>query len=288
MKNLMHINEFLKMYENNSSKLFSKETELKNYLLNNEDFANNEVVYAFSDMGYDKLRNDKDWRYDKIVDYMSEFGLIPLFCTYFSSYNGQVCNGGHSQYFTNGYASSESRGAFGTYRDIDKHERFIYLFEELDLQQILPSGKEALDIISSFEFDPDNKQLKTCPECSGNGDVECSSCEGNGYIDCPDCNGEGEIDDETCQTCNGNGNIECEECDGRGSHKCEECDGEGEVEDDYAEGDNETWSKLDSRWYDINDQFKDELEDYIKSLTLDGEKISDLIPLAKEIQKYQI
>ena len=75
-----------------------------------------------------------------------------------------------------------------------------------------------------------------CNDCDGSGTISCSRCDGEGQIEgdeegemkeCPDCNGNGQID---CEECDGNGKIECSRCDGDGRVDCPVCDGDCDVD----------------------------------------------------------
>lgn len=214
-----------KLYENNNSNLFKNESMLKDLLMKEEDFSKGEVHDSLLDVIHNEWQKNKDWNYDKVLEWTSKnLGNIPLIAMYLAKYNYQVGNGGHMQYYDNGYASSTSNGFSSKYKDTEKHEKFIKLFEELELDKILPSGKKALYIMSQFDSDL----------LSGGGDDSSYNRSYNyGY------------DDE---------------------------DDEEEEEMDYS-----GLESLDEQWYEINDDVMEEFEKYLKSLTLDGEKISDLI-----------
>jgi hypothetical protein len=287
MKNLKHINEFLsKIYENVDT--FDNESKLKDLLMKNQDFAKGDVHQAIVDIAHDEWKNN-DWYYEDICNWLrTNFGELAELAMYFAKYNYQVGNGGHSQYFGNGYASSSTRGYSSDYDNIDTHERFVELFTKLDLNKTLETGPKVYDIISSFdlELEDDNEQ---CEECGGKGEVDCTYCNGTGSIECEQCHGSGEDSEgEECSNCDGDGNVECEECRGGGTERCGECNGEGEVDSGSQTPNTQTWEKLDDKWYEINDKFMEEFNDYLKSLTLDGEKIEDLIELANKTQKYNL
>lgn len=289
MKKILTINQFFNINENNSENnsdnYFKNEDLLKSILFKSQEFANGNVLDAFSDIMYDYWQKPefKNKNYSEMSNFIkNQFGQIPFFCIYFNSYNGQVCNGGHCQYFGNGYASSNSSGAFAEYRDIDKHDELVELFVDLGLDKI-PSGKAAYNIMSQFELEKD--AMKNCDECGGDGKIECYNCKGDGNVECPECKGEGEDDEgETCSECNGNGHIECSDCTD-GTDICNNCDGKGEVEDD---GNPAFWENLNNRWYKINDNFEKELNEYLKTLTIGNEKIEDLVKLADSSKKYNV
>ena len=280
----------IKIFENSSSSLFKNEHELKEILIKDEDFAKGEVHQAINNIMYDKWEKNNDWGYDNVVEWFSnKFGTLPEFCIYLGSYNGQVCDGGHHQYFDNGYASSESKGMWGSSKDTKKHDEFIHLFKELDLDKI-EFGKEAYNIANRFELELDD-EYETCSECGGSGDANCEDCNGYGTKECGSCGGSGEDsedEDEYCSECGGDGEILCDTCSGDGSNRCEECDGSGEYVSEHDVPNTYLWEKLDSEWYKVNDSFMDSFDNYLKTLTLDGEKISDLVETSKETQNFNL
>lgn len=288
MKYLKKLNELL-----DSNEIFKNEKELKEILLKDKDFAKGEVHQALVNVGYDAWNDSThgNWSYDDMIEYISKYGDMIVFATLFGAYNGQVCNGGHAQYFDNGYASSESRGTFGTYRNIDKHEEMIDLFKELDLiNNLTEYGKQIYDLIRKFTLTLGD-ETDTCPECGGNGEIECPECDGRGVVECTVCGGTGENsenEDEYCNMCDGDGEVECSECYGNSYETCSECNGDGEVVVERDAPQTWRWDSLDSKWYDFNDNALEEFNNYLKTLTLDGEKIGDLIPVANSSQKYNI
>lgn len=291
MKHIKKLNEYFKIFENTNESLFINEHKLKQLLLQDDYFAKGEVHQAIVNIAYNEW-NEKNptWSYNNMLKWVSKtFGNIPLLSIYIGTYNGEVCNGGHSQYYQNGYASLNKRGYYGSnYKDIETHEDFVELFNDLDMNNILESGKEAYNIMKNFDLTLGD-ETEMCHNCGGSGDVDCSTCNGNGETDCPGCGGSGEDDEgEKCEDCDGSGLVNCEDCDGKGYVTCEDCDGSGEeiVEEDVA--DQTGWDKLDTKWYEINDNLLTEFNDYLKTLTLDGEKMTELIEVANGIQKYNL
>jgi len=144
------------------------------------------------------------------------------------------------------------------------------------------------DVISDFQLELDD-DIEECGDCRGNGEIDCNYCDGNGKIECEECHGSGEDSEgEKCSNCDGDGDIECDECRGSGTERCGECNGEGQVNSGNKKPNTSGWDKLDDKWYEINDKFMEEFNDYLKSLTLDGEKMEDLIELADKTQKYNL
>lgn len=290
MKHIKHINEkFQKVNENLLFPLFKNEKQLKDKLMVEKDFASGHVSNAITDVIYEKWQSDDNMKYDNILKWTkNEYGLIPYFTMMFSVYNGQVCNGGHAQYYDNGYASSNSRGFGATYENIDLHEDFVEIFEELNLRKILPYGNKMYNIISSFTLNLE-EEVEECSNCDGSGETECGECDGSGEVECSACNGTGEDENgEICEECDGSGHVDCDECYGKGYYKCDDCDGSGQYDTGHMIPDTETWSTLDSQWYEINDAVEEQYNDYLKTLTLSGDTIEDLIEIAKTSQTYNI
>jgi hypothetical protein len=287
MKKLKYLNEFLKIYENINLP-FKNESKLKSLLMLNKDFAKGDVHQAIVDIAHDEWKNN-DWYYEDVCNWLrTNFGELAEIAMYIAKYNYQVCNGGHSQYFGNGYASSNSNGYNDNYDQIDTHERFVELFTKLDLNKTLELGPKVYDVISDFELEL-NDEIEECGECRGNGEIDCNNCDGSGNIDCEECRGSGENDEgEECSNCDGNGNIECDECGSSGTERCGECNGEGQIDTGNKIPNTKSWDKLDDKWYEINNKFMLEFNDYLKSLSLDGEKMEELIELANKSQKYNL
>jgi len=280
-----------KLFENHNSSPFKDEHELKEILLKDKDFAKGDVHQAIINIMYDEWQDHKDWGYDKALNWFGEeYGMLPEFCVFLGSYNGQVGNGGHAQYFGNGYASSESKGGFGDYRDLTKHEEFTYLFKDLGIDKI-EFGKEAYEVANNFNLEFDD-EYETCYSCDGNGEADCDVCNGQGTVECGSCGGSGEGDSEEediyCEECDGDGVLPCDECGGDAVMRCDECDGQGEVISERNVPMISHWDHLDTKWYEVNDSFMNSFNDYLKTLTLDGEKISDLVKLSKDTQGFNL
>lgn|ERR1035437_1554609 len=64
-------------------------------------------------------------------------------------YNSQVCNGGHVQYFDNGYGSGDGGGLDSHDVNCPLHRELIRLFKKFNLASIA-GGVEVLNILESF------------------------------------------------------------------------------------------------------------------------------------------
>lgn len=169
----------------------------------------------------------KDWDYGDMLDNAREkYGELFFVLTLVGKYNQQVCNGGHIQYFDNGYGS-RNEGGFGMDHDASMplHREMIKEFEATVLP-LAVAGEErdtllkALDIMRDFKIriDCDRYYNESCGECGGSGNVEGDDGE-----------------EERCGNCGGSG--------------------EEEVDNDNfgqpVNGDEINW--LDDRWYEIED-----------------------------------
>ena len=166
--------------------------------------------------------------YGDMIDFMEKnYGKLSALAVLLGKYNQQVCNGGHCQYYDNGYATGDERG-FGNHGcDIGLHDEMIELMEELDIVNLSDLSRKVFDIMSGFwvELDEEPYTYETCSECGGDGydedDMECMICGGSG---------EEEIDNENYdQPCN-----------------------------------TWEWEKLDDRYFELNESWEKEFENYLK------------------------
>ncbi|MCF7866765.1 hypothetical protein K9L67_05990 [Candidatus Woesearchaeota archaeon] len=220
----------------------------------------NSEVNSYSDMIY---KMDKDFGY--------KFALLVLL----GKYNHQVGNGGHIQYFDNGYASAGSSGFGGNHKNIELHYKMIEWFKNSGLDEI-KIGKKIYDIMveSGEIFEEMTEGDQECDMCDGNGEIEeiCYNCD-NGIVmnTCPECDGSGEIEVgeeyEECPNCGGSGEIEqdCSDCDGDGKiySTCSECDGNGNIDNYKMYG--EILNRLDTQYYNI-DGWEEVLNEFSKDI----------------------
>jgi len=283
--------EFIKINEMryDESKLFVNEDNLKKLLMDKVDFSKGDVHQAIMDVIHDEWQKTKDG-YEEILDWTEKnLGIIPYFAMQLGKFNYQVCNGGHAQYFDNGYASTGNSAYISkSANNIELHNIFELLFKDLDMVSILPHGQEAYKIISEFDAELSDEE-EECSNCNGSGEEECYDCEGNGRIECPECNGEGEDDEgEKCSNCDGNGSVDCVECDGEGKKTCYDCDGDGYSNTGEKVPNTSKWEELDNRWYEINEEVMEGFNEYLKTLTLDGQRMTDLIKKSRAKINYSL
>lgn len=129
--------------------------------------------------------------YGERVEAIEErFGPAAALLILLGNFNYQVSNGGHDQYFHNGYA--DGVGGFFQNHDssIPLHKRMTELFRQLKFYH-LPQGREMLAILEAFriELDEERQTTCTCDTCGGSGESdeegeECADCDGHGTVEC--------------------------------------------------------------------------------------------------------
>lgn len=276
MKYIKHI------YELNStnSNLDLFKTKIVQLLLNNIKFSSGDVYGAIIEICEDYLYNNKPTQ--PIEKYIGKsLGLIPEFIYLFNKYNSYVNGGGHEQYFHKEYELKVDK-------DAKFHDKLVTLFKKLKLDEI-EYGKLAYDIISDFKIEW-KKKFADCTNCKGEGYVTCPTCNGQGDIDCNKNKNKSECSNcEDDWKCRSNGFIECPICKGSGYIKCKECKGKGKSKQKINIAKNKDyWEILDMGWYKIDDNFIDSLNSYIKTLSIDGDSISNLIKISEIERDYNI
>jgi len=121
------------------------------------------------DSYYDEW-SEHDWNYADMIRCARDRNPLHALAILVATYNEQVCNGGHQQYFDNGYADGNN-GVFRDHPTIDMHDLMISLFTQLNLA----SDKRfaaAVTIMNMFKEDWDNNE-------------DCYKRDGTGYIDGP-------------------------------------------------------------------------------------------------------
>lgn len=169
-------------------------SDVKKLLENNKD-----IFDAFVDK-FDEYLTDNS---NDFLNNLEEIDERCLFIRLFLNYHNQVCNGGHYQYFDNGYASTETinKGCFSTKsNNIDLHHQMISLFQKYFDVSSNEIYKKFLSIISEF---CNSITEEECNECEGSGEIEFESEDEDGYITteyetCNYCNGSGVTDNYTC------------------------------------------------------------------------------------------
>jgi len=96
--------------------------------------------------------DNKDKSYHHMIEHLSEsFGEPAALLTLLGKYNQQVDNGGHSQYYDNGYTSSTSSGFMGNHNnDLSLHVMMLALMQKFDLHKH-EIGKKVFQNASKME-----------------------------------------------------------------------------------------------------------------------------------------
>jgi len=189
------------------------------------------------DIAYAEWQRRDGWDYADMIDWLAEtYGDLPMFAVLAGKYNQQVCNGGHTQYFDNGYAD----GKGGCFQDHDPegplHQELVLMMEKFGLQD-----QPVYAIMKEFRVDLDEDRYVE-------EHVDCDDCEGTGMALSPDDNEEDEEESD------------CYSCTGRGYNDEEVSNEEyGTVTNDFELG------KLDSRYYEVNDDWMKFLESFIRT-----------------------
>lgn len=134
-----------------------------------------------TDLAY-SLVKDKKMGYVELLAHTEQaLGPVAKLLVMLGSYDGQVCNGGHLQYFDNGYAS-EGGGCFGKHTpECPLHQELIALFEKYKFT-LLPHGREVLAILKEFRISI-NEERNHTESCGCCGDRDCEECGGSGEVE---------------------------------------------------------------------------------------------------------
>jgi hypothetical protein len=161
-----------------------------------EDHLSYDLRGLFFNMWQDKDNPNVTDRNSMIGYALANYGIIPAFVLGVSGYIGQVNNGGHSQYFGNGYASINANRQ-GEGEDMELHNMLLELWEESGFNNFSKSGKLSYEIAKQFEIEEEDEE---CEWCGGSGDEEeegeYEDDEGEAYT---------EMETTSCGNCGGTG-----------------------------------------------------------------------------------
>jgi hypothetical protein len=196
------------------------------------------------DLGYGEWNREgtEVKSYEEMLEWVAEkYGNFAVFAILAGKYNHQVCNGGHLQYFDNGYASNGG-GCFNKHsEDIYLHTEMVGFMKDFGLDTATPLSKKVFEIMNEFKVELDDEMYT---------EEDCYECGGMGYVDNPDFDYDAEDSDEE-ET------IECDSCGGSGR---EEVDNP-----EYGHPYTYEWDSLDTRYYDVCDEWEKYLENFVKS-----------------------
>jgi hypothetical protein len=106
---------------------------------------------------YEKWQTESAMSYNDILNWFeTTYGSLAKFAVLIGKYNQQVCNGGHIQYFHNGYA--DGKGGFMSDHDpsIPLHKELIKLFMKTNLDDDI--SQQVLRILKCFEIELDEEE----------------------------------------------------------------------------------------------------------------------------------
>ena len=190
------------------------------------------------DLGYEEWnREGSEIRdYDDMIEWMREnYGEFAAMTVLLGKFNQQVCNGGHHQYYNNGYAS-QGGGCFSNHNeDTHLHDKLVEWMKTYKLDVATELTTKVYEIVSSFEVDIDNEEYdeNSCFECGGSGEMaDYDDPENDEYV--------------TCSECDGHGTVE-------------------EYNENYGEPMNTSdWDSLDTRYYEVCDKWEKYMEKFVK------------------------
>ncbi|WP_295021137.1 hypothetical protein [Sulfurimonas sp.] len=109
---------------------------------------------------------------DTLEWYKNEYGELAQFAILIGKYNQQVCNGGHIQYFDNGYADGKSGFAKQHDPDSPLHQTLTVLFSQSGLRD--NTSTAVFNILQEFRIALDTKEFL---------EEDVYDEEGNHYLD---------------------------------------------------------------------------------------------------------
>lgn len=118
-------------------------------ILDSKSFRDGDFHQAIMDVCYDEWNaHDGEWTRADMLEWAKlAIGRYAKLAVMLGNYNYQVENGGHSQYFENGYASATHRGCWSDrYTDIGNHGLMIDMMRELGLDK-RPTCARAVEIM---------------------------------------------------------------------------------------------------------------------------------------------
>ncbi len=175
---------------------------------------------------YDEWKEHTVWTYADMIEFARNKNPLHALAILVSNYNGQVCNGGHSQYIFNGYAHGIG-GCFDDHPTTEMHDLMLELFTQL-----------------SFALDTCFVGVYTIMrEVRVDMESVCGNCGGAGFtisMGVPEWS-KWDDGDQDCHVCNGSGVVS-----------------KSSIDETLAD-------KLDDAYYAINDQFMTDFKETINA-----------------------
>jgi len=163
---------------------------LKELPKDSESFHQEILTVTYSDW----QKNSENWSYNDLINNtITKYGELAALAVLLGKYNQQVTNGGHSQYYDNGYASVNSHHLRDTKRDTDLHMKMITLFDKFDELYNLKNTNKVMEILKDFILYTD--EPGHCYDCNGEGGFydedanyeACDNCQGTGIDESGHC-----------------------------------------------------------------------------------------------------
>lgn len=167
---------------------------LKAYVANSDEQSKHQAIL---NVAYDDWQNpENNWGYAEMLKNAEvNYGELAKFAVLVGKYNQQVCNGGHSQYWQNGYASAATDGFGASHDDAELHIALMDLLSKYGLLVNTKHGEAVHQIME--EFLRASSESSYCHECDGAGDYEVDEDDDDRYHEeCYACRGTG-VDENT-------------------------------------------------------------------------------------------
>ena len=194
----------------------------------NDSYKIGDFHQAMLDIAYDDWRDSHgEWTYyEMLMNARAKYGELVFVMTIAGKYNQQVGNGGHYQYFDNGYGSVEGGGCLSNHDPaMPLHREVIAGIKWLNEMYAEPVLEKALAIMSRVRILVDEDETTMC---------DCDECEGTGWLPDP---GDNDGEDVRCMACDGRGQVECDN------------------DDKGCVCNHDELNVLDNEWFEVDEEF---------------------------------
>lgn len=178
------------------------------HLLIERERSDEDWHQCIMNLGYNewnRCEENKKWSHVDMLEWVEKtYGAFARLMIQLGNYNYQVCNGGHRQYYDNGYASNGG-GCFTDHEEsTDLHDWMLEKYEEIIAPCLSSATMDSFRILMKkfrVELDDDRSHTETCEECDGRGFISGEwDDETESYgeeEECPHCvRGEVDVDNE--------------------------------------------------------------------------------------------